>query len=152
MQSSFIIPLDTVLTFLFVLVRISATFLFVPFPGAARVANQAKVFICVLTSVAVLPQADRIHASNIDPAVLAGMLLAETIFGIAVGLIVSIAAEAFQFGAQMLSLQAGLSFAATIDPNTEADSTVLATIAQLMAGCFFFTFGIDAHVLRALVH
>lgn len=57
------------------------------------------------------------------------MVLAEAFYGLAIGLIVSVAAEAFQFGAQMLSLQAGLSFASTIDPNTEAESTVLATIA-----------------------
>lgn len=152
MQSNLTIPLDTVLTFLFVSVRISGAFLFVPFPGAARAIPQAKVLICILTALAVLPQAKQVQGAGLDAAALTGMVLAEAFYGLAIGLIVSVAAEAFQFGAQMLSLQAGLSFASTIDPNTEAESTVLATIAQLMAGCFFFAFGVDGQVIRALVY
>ena len=152
MPSNLIIPLDTILTFVFVFIRISGAFLFVPFPGAARAIPQAKVFICVLTALAVLPQAKPVNGVELDAAALAGMVLAEVLYGLAIGLVVSVAAEAFQFGAQMLSLQAGLSFASTIDPNTEAESTVLATIAQLMAGCFFFAFGVDGQVLRALVY
>jgi flagellar biosynthetic protein FliR len=152
MQSNLVIPVDTVVTFLLVLLRISGAFIFVPFPGTAHVANQAKAVLCVATAVAVWPQAARLNSTGLDAAMLAGMVLAEMVIGLSVGLIVSVAVEAFQFGAQMLSLQAGLSFASTIDPTTEAESTVLATIAQLMAGCFFFVFGIDGHVLRALVH
>lgn len=59
MQSNLTIPLDTVLTFLFVSVRISGAFLFVPFPGAARAIPQAKVLICILTALAVLLRRSR---------------------------------------------------------------------------------------------
>jgi flagellar biosynthetic protein FliR len=49
----------------------------------------------------------------------------------------------------MMGLQAGYGFATTIDPNTQADSTVLVIFAQLAAGLLFFATGIDREVLRA---
>lgn len=48
----------------------------------------------------------------------------------------------------MMGLQAGYSFASTIDPQTQADSPVLVILAQLSAGLLFFTMGLDAQVLR----
>jgi flagellar biosynthetic protein FliR len=45
-------------------------------------------------------------------------------------------------------LQAGYGFATTIDPNTQADSTVLVTFAQVAAGLLFFATGLDREILR----
>ena len=68
-------------------------------------------------------------------------MLAEAGIGIAVGLAVAFLTEGFQMGAQIISLQAGYSFATTIDPTSGADSGVLLTIAQLTAGLLFFATG-----------
>ena len=70
--------------------------------------------------------------------------------GLGVGLAVAFLAEAFQMGAQIISLQAGYSFASTIDPTGQADSSVLLVIAQLAAGLLFFATGLDRQVVRAL--
>ena len=67
--------------------------------------------------------------------------------GLAVGLAVAFLTEGFQMGAQIISLQAGYSFATTIDPNSGADSTVLITISQLAAGLLFFATGMDRLML-----
>jgi len=53
-------------------------------------------------------------------------------------------------GAQIISLQAGYTFATTIDPTSGADSAVLLTIAQLAAGLLFFATGLDRQVLLAV--
>ena len=52
-------------------------------------------------------------------------------------------------GAQIISLQAGYTFATTIDPTSGADSAVLLTIAQLTAGFLFFATGLDRQILLA---
>ena len=77
---------------------------------------------------------------------LIGWVVSEAVLGLAVGLVVSVITEAFQMGAQILSLQAGYSFASTIDPTTHADSTVLVVIAQLIAALLFFATGLDHKV------
>ena len=78
-----------------------------------------------------------------------GWLLAEAGLGIGVGVAVAYLAEIFQMGAQIISLQAGYSFATTIDPTSGADSSVLLSIAQTTAGLLFFAMGFDRQVLQA---
>ena len=57
----------------------------------------------------------------------AGWMIAEAAIGLATGLAVAFLIEAVTFAAQAISTQAGFAYASTIDPNTEADSTVLLT-------------------------
>src|SRR5207237_505043 len=46
-------------------------------------------------------------------------------------------------------LQAGYSFASTIDPTSGADSSVLLSISQVLAGLLFFAAGLDHQILMA---
>jgi len=48
----------------------------------------------------------------------------------------------------MIGLQAGFSFASTVDPFTQADSTVLIVLAQTAAALLFFASGLDREVLK----
>ena len=70
--------------------------------------------------------------------------------GLATGLAVSFLIEAVTMAAQAVSTQAGFAFASTVDPNTEADSTVLILIAQLTAAMLFFALGLDRQLLSIL--
>ena len=152
MLNSLVFPAGALLAFLFVLVRISGAFVFIPIPGAHGVANPARIVLCLGISMAVYPQAGPVDSASLDILRMAGIVCGEAVFGIGMGLLVSIASESFQFGAQMVSQQSGLSFATTIDPSSEAESTVMITIAQLLAGCLFFAFGLDHRLLAALIH
>jgi flagellar biosynthesis protein FliR len=75
-------------------------------------------------------------------------VLSEASFGITVGLAVAFLAEAFLFAAQVIGMQAGFSYASTVDPTTQADSSVLLVFAQLAAGLLFFVLGLDREILR----
>ena len=81
---------------------------------------------------------------------MAGWMLAEAAIGVATGLAVAFLIEAVTFAAQAISTQAGFAYASTIDPNTEADSTVLLLLAQLTAGLLFFAMGFDRVLLTIL--
>src|SRR5947209_2000855 len=69
-----------------------------------------------------------------------------------VGVAVSFLFEGLQMAAQMIGLQAGYSFASTIDPSTQADSGILQVLTQLAAGSFFFALGFDREVIRILAY
>ena len=77
--------------------------------------------------------------------------LSELGLGLLFGLVTALVLEAFSLGAQLLGVQAGFSYASTIDPSSEADSGILPVIAQLMAGLLFFALRMDGLVLRALL-
>jgi flagellar biosynthetic protein FliR len=49
---------------------------------------------------------------------------------------------------QFLGLQAGYAYASMIDPTTQADSSMLQVLAQLMSALLFTAFGLDRELVR----
>jgi flagellar biosynthetic protein FliR len=141
------LSISTLLGFLLTLVRVSGVFVFVPVPGLKSVVDPARLLLILAVAIALFPvwphPSDRISAG-----VLASWIASESALGLGIGLAVAFAIEAFLVGAQMISLQAGYSFASTIDPTTQADSGVLIVFAQIAAALLFFAMGLDREVLR----
>ncbi|HLJ46806.1 MAG TPA: flagellar biosynthetic protein FliR [Bryobacteraceae bacterium] len=137
--------------FLFTLTRVSGLLSFVPIPGLNAVPVSARVLLALSLTVCLMPLWTE---PGMDVAPEPGALLARicTEFGcgLATGLAVAIVLEAFQVAAQMVGLQAGFSYASTIDPNTQADSSVLQLAAQLFGGSLFFSLGLDRDLVRIL--
>lgn len=141
------LDIGTLYAFLLVLARVSGAFVYVPLPGIKSGPEVARVVFAVSLTFVLFPSWPTIDARGVNIAILMGWILAEAAIGIAVGLAVAFLTEGFQMGAQMISLQAGYSFATTIDPTSGADSGVLLTIAQLSSGLLFFATGLDRQVL-----
>jgi flagellar biosynthesis protein FliR len=138
----------TLYRFLLVLARVSGALIFVPLPGVKSAPEPARVALALGFTLALYAQWPVVRADGVTVAVLAGWALAEAAVGIAIGVCVAIALEAFLLAAQVLGLQAGYAYASTIDPNTEADSGILLVFAQLMSGMLFFALGLDREILR----
>ncbi len=147
MPADVTLSLGTLFGFLLVLARISGALVFVPMPGMKSLADPARAAFSLGFTVALMPLWPVVPAS-FGAGRLAEWSLVEAAIGISIGVAVAIAMEAFTLGAQVLGLQAGYAFAATIDPNTEADSGVLLVLAQLVSGMLFFALGLDREVLR----
>jgi flagellar biosynthetic protein FliR len=140
----------TLYAFLLVLARVSGIFIFVPLPGIRVGPEAARVVLALSLTLALFSRWPVVDASALNVLLMTGWILAEAAMGIAVGLAVSFLFEGFQVGAQIVSLQAGFSFATTVDPTSGADSAVLLTIAQLTTGLLFFATGLDRQVLLAV--
>jgi flagellar biosynthesis protein FliR len=142
-------PLGTLVGFLLVLARVAGTFVFVPIPGVRSGPEMARVVLVVAVTVSLFPLWPAIDPATIDTGRLVGWLLAEASLGVGIGVAVAFLTEAFLLAAQTLGLQAGYAYASTIDPNTEADSSVLLVLSQLIAGMLFFASGIHRELIRA---
>lgn len=142
----------TLFGFLLVLTRISGVFVFVPLPGIQAGAEPARVLLSVATTLALFPLWPVTHPENTTAMLLLGQVLSEAALGIAVGIAVSFLSEMFQMGAQIIGLQAGYTFASTVDPTTGADSPVLISITQVCAGLLFFGVGLDHQILAAFAN
>ena len=119
------LDLGMLYAFLLVLARVSGAFIYVPLPGIKAGPEMARAVLALSLTFALFSSWPSIDPSGVTIGVLMGWLVAEAGLGIAVGLAVSFLTEGFQLGAQIVSLNAGYSFASTIDPNSGADSTVL---------------------------
>jgi len=140
----------TLYAFLLALARVSGIFIFVPLPGIKAGPEAARAVLSLGLTLALASRWPAVDASAVNIMLLTGWILAEAAMGIAVGLAVAFLAEGFQMGAQMISLQAGYTFATTVDPTSGADSEVLIMVAQLTAGLLFFATGLDRQVLLAI--
>jgi len=143
------LEIGTLYAFLLVLARVSGVFVFVPLPGIKAGPDIIRVALATSITLALLPRWPVIQSAGLSFGTLVGWLLAEAGLGIGVGIAVAFLAEIFQMGAQIISLQAGYSFASTIDPTSGADSSVMLAIAQTAAGLLFFATGLDHQVLLA---
>jgi flagellar biosynthesis protein FliR len=150
MHSNPAIPTSVLYGFLLVLARISGVFVFLPLPGLEAGPSAAKITLAMILTLGMYsrwPVLDPIPESMLQ---VSGWMLAEAAIGLATGLAVAFLIEAVTFAAQAISTQAGFAYASTIDPNTEADSTVLILMAQLTAGLLFFAMGFDRVLLTIL--
>jgi flagellar biosynthetic protein FliR len=139
--------LSTILGFFLTLVRLAGVFSFVPVPGLKSAVDPARILLVLamtLSLYSVWPH----PAETTSAATMTAWVLAEAALGVGIGIAVGFAVEAFMVGAQMIGLQAGYSFASTVDPSTQADSTVLVVFAQVVAAALFFAMGLDRDVLR----
>ena len=147
MGGELVVSTATLLGFLLTLARVAGVFVFVPMPGIGSVINPARVLLAFSITIALFPQWPHINAYP-SAGLLVMWLIVEAALGIGIGLAVAFVTEAFAVGAQVMGLQAGYAFASTIDPNTQADSSVLVIFSQLAAGMLFFATGLDREVLR----
>ncbi len=148
MHDSFVLSTGTLLAFLLTLARIGGALTFVPLPGLTASPQPVRAAFALACTFALYSRWPVVDADSITGGTLVVWVAAEAALGMAIGLCVAIALESFAFAAQMLGVPAGYGFASTIDPNTEADSSVLIVLAQLMAGLLFFALGLDREVLR----
>ncbi len=146
------IQLSTVVAFVLVLARVASIFAVLPMPASAATPGPARVIAVVAITLTLAPQWPFIETAEMTLGKLVVFILAEVAYGIMIGVAVSCVLEAFVLGCQLIGLQAGFTYASTIDPTTNADSTALLVIAQLTSGLIFFAFGLDRQVLLAFAH
>ena len=138
--------------FMLVLARVSGVFAFVSLPGFQSAPRMARIVLPVLITLALFPLWPQVDAARADAPRLLLWVLPEIAVGVTIGLGVAFILEVFVTAAQILSLNAGFSFAQTIDPATQAESGVLLVIAQLAGGMVFLALGLDREVIRTLAY
>jgi len=138
------------LRFALALARVAGLFAFVPLPGVRNLLEPARVALALSVTAALYPVWPVLPQEGVSAGHVAVWVAMEGAFGVAIGLVAGFVAEAILLGAQIIALQAGFSYASTIDPTSQADSGVLQVIASLSAALLFLSFGLDREVLRVL--
>ena len=135
--------------FLLVLTRIGGAIVFVPIPGMRSYPEAPKAILLFAVSVSLCRYwiaADPGH--DWTPSSLVAAIASEAALGIGIGVGVSLLLEASQVAGQMISLQAGFSYASTIDPSSDVDSGIVLILCQLLTSLIFFSLGLDRAILR----
>lgn len=151
MRGELTLSIGTLIGFLLTLARVAGVFVFVPLPGLGSRNKQARIVLAFSIAIALFPYWPHM-AGEISGGQLALWLMAETALGIGIGLSVSFLIEGFNVAAQIMGLQAGYAYASTIDPNSNADSSVLVIFVELAVGLMFFALGLHRDVIAIFAH
>jgi flagellar biosynthetic protein FliR len=135
--------------FLLVSARVTGAVYFVPIPGMDQGSRFAKMILVIAISGSLFAYWPTPDPQKAILGMLITGLLKEAVIGICLGLVVSLTTELFSFCFHLVGLQAGFTFASTIDPTSKADVTVLESLGHLAAGMLFFTMGLHRSVIRA---
>jgi flagellar biosynthetic protein FliR len=150
MHADVTFDLSTVYGFLLVLARVSGVILFVPLPGFSAGPDSSRIVLALALTMTLSPVWPTPVLDGPVLGRLLGWIGAEAAFGLTIGVAVAFLLEGVQMGAQVIGLQAGYSYASTVNPDTQADTTTLQLLAQLFAGSLFFALGFDHQVIRVM--
>ncbi len=139
---TFPFPEGAIAGFAAVVARVGGTLAFVPIPGFRSAAVPVRIVLVLALTIALLPVWPSTGRLSF------AIVLSEAVLGLGAGVMVAWLNEGFVMAMQFVGIQAGYTYASTIDPTTQADSTVLQTLAQLAASALFLRAGFDRELIR----
>ncbi len=144
------IPLFQIISgFLFIGVRLSGLMLFAPFLGSSAIPARVKAGLVLALSVALYPMvAPHFPRTSLNawPLIVFGELLV----GAAIGIATTLVFDAVQMAGHFVSVQMGYSLITILDPQTQAESTVMASFYQALALLIFLRLDVHLWILRAI--
>lgn len=130
-------------------VRLTGIMLFAPFFGSVVIPARVKaVLVLALTALLYPMISGRIPHMSISQWPM--MAFSELLIGIALGVVTNVVFDGVQMAGQVLSVQMGFSLVNILDPQTQVESTVMATFHQTIALLIFLRLNVHFWILRAL--
>ena len=133
----------------FVGARVSGLMVFCPFFGNHAIPAPVKATLTLLVTLLLYPLRTPLHLDLTSWQWL-GVAMTEVLIGLVLGLAANFMMEAPMLAGQLLGVQMGYSLATLFDPNTQADTPVLAQFHQLAALLIFLQLDVHHWLLRAI--
>lgn len=144
------VPLQKIiLAFLAISVRVSGLMLFAPFFGSISVPPQVKAALVVAITIVLYPVLSP-RILGLDLSHWPVFVFWDLLIGATIGIATNLIFDAVQMAGQVLSVQMGFSLVTLIDPQTQADSTVVAMFHQTIAMLIFLRLDVHLWLLGAI--
>jgi flagellar biosynthesis protein FliR len=143
-------PLPDPTTFLLVLARFAGLVVAAPVLGHALVPVRVRAGLAAMLALAITP-ALPVAPPPADLWSLTGALAVETALGTLLGLVVQFVLAGVELGGQLAGIQMGFGIANLIDPQADAQVTVVARWQQLLALLVFLSLDVHHLLIRALL-
>jgi flagellar biosynthetic protein FliR len=136
--------------FLTIGVRLTGIMLFAPFFGSVVIPARVKA-VLVMSFTALLYPMMSARMPHLNISQWPAMVFGELLIGVALGVATNVVFDGVQMAGQVLSVQMGYSLVNILDPQTQVESTVMATFHQTVAMLIFLRLDVHFWILRALV-
>lgn len=138
-------PIPDPTPYVLVLARIAGLVMAAPLLGHLLVPRRARIGLAVVMAIALAPTVAGAATPATSIAELAGRAVVETVIGLTIGFVAQLVFAGVQLGGQMAGIEIGFGLANLVDPQSNAQSTVVAEWEQLLALLAFLA--LDAHHL-----
>jgi flagellar biosynthetic protein FliR len=132
-------------------IRLTGIMIFAPFFGSVVIPARVKAVLVLALTALLYPMV----SSSIPKIAISQwpmMVFSELLIGVAFGVVTNIVFDGVQMAGQVLSVQMGYSLVNILDPQTQVESTVVATFHQTIAMLIFLRLNVHFWILRALAH
>ncbi len=143
-------PIPDPTSFLLVLARCAGLVMGAPLFGHLLVPLRGRIGLALVLAIALAPVAVTEVTAPPTLWVMAGLVVSESIVGLVLGFLAQLIFAGVQLGGQVAGIQIGFGLANLIDPQSNAQSTVVAEWQQLMALLAFLALDVHHLLLRAL--
>jgi flagellar biosynthetic protein FliR len=144
------IPIIAIITKLLTIgVRLSGLMLFAPFFGSVVIPVRVKAILVFALTLMLYPAVGQ----TVDSHVIANwpmVVITEFLVGAGMGIATNVVFEAVQLSGQVLGIQMGYSLVNILDPQTQVDTTVMATFYQCIVMLLFLRMDVHLWILRAI--
>ena len=130
--------------------RISGLMVYCPFLSGDAVSTPVKAALTLFITAMLYPLRGPLQL-DLHSWQWAGVALSEVVIGLVLGLTANFMLEAPMLAGQILGVQMGYSLATLFDPQTQADTPVLAEFYRLGTLLIFLAFDVHHWMLRAIV-
>jgi flagellar biosynthetic protein FliR len=129
--------------------RVTGLLVVAPFLGSAALPARIKAGFAFLLTLLLVPFVP-VPPADIPVPTLIALLLGEFVIGFILGFTLQLIFEAGQIAGQVCGVQMGYSLASVINPDSQADSAVLATLYELIVLLLFIQLSVPHWLLRGL--
>lgn len=137
--------------FLLILIRTSGMLVSAPLLSHRAIPSWTKIGFAVFFALVLVPlQKDRLPAPPADAGHVAGAVISETLFGLALGLAMQLVFVGIQMGSHILGLQMGFGMGQVYDPITGAQFGALDSFYAVLVTLIFFVTNGHHLVIQAL--
>jgi flagellar biosynthetic protein FliR len=131
--------LDSIPTYVLVLFRVGGMMIFAPLFGSVRVPRAVKGMFAVVLAAGLAPGlTPQVRLPDSTWGLMAG-IAGEMMFGLAMGMALSLTFIAVQWAGDIIGQQMGLNLAAAFDPSTGAQASVIADLYFMMTLVVFLS-------------
>jgi flagellar biosynthetic protein FliR len=138
------LPLETLLTYMMIYVRISAAFLFLPFFSYSTISIRIRILFAMVLAVFF---SEHLNIKTLPTSLMDGPFLIfiakEALIGLCIGAMAQLAIVMFDVAGQVFSFQIGLSNAMAFNPMIHGQTNVLSN--GLMMGFMLVFISLDLH-------
>ncbi len=135
--------------FLTIGVRLTGIMLFAPFFGSVVIPARVKAVLVVALTALLYPMLSP-SMPHVTISQWPMIAFGELMIGVAVGVTTNVVFDGVQMAGSVLSVQMGYSLVNILDPQTQVESTVMATFHQTIAMLIFLRLNVHFWILRAL--